>query len=186
MAWKGRNVQIILSSSACLTWFFYQYLYKRSTSFLLLLEFDFSSARCSPVGSLFTNEEQEKVDLWCILMFLPHMSAWFMTSLLRTDRWTQKKGQHSQSCFRRLSRSTFNPFIAMLAALSLLKRPLKVTNLKSLMPSLPFTWAYKRISIKMHSIDCRFVVVPWNMLFASGICLYFSARKFYKLGQWRG
>ena len=59
-----------------------------------------------------------------------------------------------------------NPFTAMLATLSLLvlKQPIKVPNLKSLKPFLPFTWAHKKILSKWWCTV--FNVVPSNMLFA--------------------
>ena len=76
-----------------------------------------------------------------------------------------------------------NPFTAMLAVLSLLKQPLKVPNLKSLKPFLPFTWAHKRISIKMRSIECRLVVVPSNMLFAGVYVCTFQPGNFTSSGS---
>ena len=38
---------------------------------------------------------------------------------------------------------------------------------------------------KTHSIESRCVIGPENTLFA-GVCMHLSARKFYRLGHWRG
>ena len=76
-AWKHRKYANI---STCLVWWFYAYLYKRCV-FLCVLFFlllfggrgsNLTSQGAVNVGSLFTNEEQEKVGLWCFLLHFHH------------------------------------------------------------------------------------------------------------------
>ena len=51
----------------------------------------------------------------------------------------------------------------------------------------PHAWTRERTSIKTHSIESRFVIGPsnnytvWRL-----VCMHFSARRFYRLGQWKG
>ena len=59
----------------------------------------------------------------------------------------------------------FNPFTAMLAVPLLLKRQIKVPNFKSLKFP-PELMKGLDTSIKMHSIERRFVIGPSNILFA--------------------
>ena len=48
-----------------------------------------------------------------------------------------------------------------------------------------FALAFKKIFNKTYSIESRCVIGPKNTLFA-GASVHLSARKFYRLGQWRG
>ena len=67
----------------------------------------------------------------------------------------------------------FNPFAAMLAALSLGKWPTQVPILKPLKLFYPFAWAPKRTFIKIHSIDSGFVTGPSNILSAGAyVCIF--------------
>ena len=43
-----------------------------------------------------------------------------------------------------------------------------------------------RIAIQWHSIESRFVLGTVKYTVCKRVCVYFSARKFYRLGQWRG
>ena len=65
-------------------------------------------------------------------------------------------------------------------------------NLKSLSPFLGGGWgdggggalARDEIFIKTQTFEIRFVIGSENRLFAgAGVCVQFSARKFYRLGQ---
>ena len=76
-----------------------------------------------------------------------------------------------------------NPFTAVLAALSLEKRPIEVPDLKSLSLFPLFASARERTSIKMHSTESRIVIGPSNVLFA-GVSVYiFQAGKFTSWGS---
>ena len=79
-----------------------------------------------------------------------------------------------------------NPFTAMLAPPPLGKWPTKVPNLKSLRSFFPFAWTREKISIKMHTIESRFVTGPSKYAIYRRVCVHFSAQKFYRRGQWRG
>ena len=63
--------------------------------------------------------------------------------------------------------NVFNPFSAMLTAPSLGTRTTnknaKFEIIKAFSPS---AWPHERISVKMHSIESRFVTGPSNILFA--------------------
>ena len=76
-----------------------------------------------------------------------------------------------------------NPFTAMLAAPSLWKRPIKVPNLKPSRLFAPLPWARENISIKMDSIESRFVIGPSNILFWSRVCVHLSAQNFTGCGS---
>ena len=65
----------------------------------------------------------------------------------------------------------FNPFTAMLAAPSFGKRPIKVPNLKSLRLFSTFVRAREVTSIKMHSIEGRYITGPSNIQ-SAGVCVY--------------
>ena len=78
------------------------------------------------------------------------------------------------------------PFTAMFAMPSLGKRPMKVPDLKPLSLLFPFARAREKISIKKNSIENRFVYSTIKYTVCWSICVDFSARKMYRLGQWRG
>ena len=59
----------------------------------------------------------------------------------------------------------FNPFTAKLSAPSLLKRPIKVPNLKSFRTFFRFACACEKISIKRLSAQRRLFTDPSNILF---------------------
>ena len=65
-----------------------------------------------------------------------------------------------------------NSFTAILVVLSLKKRPVKVPNLKSLRLFSPFVWAGERISVKMHSVESRFVIRSSDILIAGEVCTF--------------
>ena len=66
-----------------------------------------------------------------------------------------------------------NPFTAMLAAPPLGKRPVEVSDLKSLRTFFPFAGARGKISIKIDSIESRIVIGPSNILFAGvSVCTF--------------
>ena len=67
----------------------------------------------------------------------------------------------------------FNPFTAVLAVPLLLKLQMKVPNFKSLKFP-PELMKGLDTSIKMHSIERRFVIGPSNIQFA-GVCVHFLA-----------
>ena len=81
---------------------------------------------------------------------------------------------------------TINPFTAMVAALSLRKRPIKIPNLKSARCFFPYAWARERISIKVHSIESRFVTGPSDILFACMYVCTFQPGNFTSWGIERG
>ena len=64
----------------------------------------------------------------------------------------------------------------MLATLSLWKRPTKVTNWKSVPSFFLFAQACEKIFIKMHRIKSRYVIGPWNILFAGVYVCIFQLR----------
>ena len=67
--------------------------------------------------------------------------------------------------------------------MSLENKPIKERKLKSLSLFLFFfALAHERIFIKTHKIESRFVIEPENIL-SAGVCVHFSTRKFYWLGQ---
>ena len=76
-----------------------------------------------------------------------------------------------------------NPFTAVLAALSLEKRPTEVPNLKSLRFFPLFACARERTSTKMHSIESTFVTGPSNMLFAGVSVCTFQPGNFMSWGS---
>ena len=74
--------------------------------------------------------------------------------------------------------ASFNLYIALLFAPSLGKRLNKVPNLKSLRVFAPFAWARERSSVKMRSIESRFVTGPSNTLFGGAHVLAFQPGNF--------
>ena len=76
-------------------------------------------------------------------------------------------GQHKTPGYRVQSVNGFtviNPFTAMLAGPSLGKPPIKLPNLKPLRFFSSFVSAHEKISVKMFSIENRFVTGPSNIL----------------------
>ena len=73
----------------------------------------------------------------------------------------------------------------MLAAPSLGKLATKVPDSKPLRLFCPSAWAGGRISVQMHSAECRFVVGPSNKLYRleTCMCALFQTRKFTCLGS---
>ena len=66
------------------------------------------------------------------------------------------------------------------------QRPIKVRNLNPLRLFLFFfALAYEKIFIKTHSTENIFVIRPETILFW-GASVHLSARRFFRLGQWRG
>ena len=63
------------------------------------------------------------------------------------------------------------------------KRPIKVTNLKSLWLFSPFAWAPERTFVKMHSIEIIFVIGPSNILSASVYVCTFQPGNFTGWGS---
>ena len=103
--------------------------------------------------------------------------------------WLKRRAVDHRSSFQKreaCTRKSINPFTAMLAASSLGKRPTKMPNLKSLWLFSLFSWTRESNSMKTHSTEIRFFVGPSNILIAGVYVSTFSARKFYRLGQWRG
>ena len=76
----------------------------------------------------------------------------------------------------------FNPFISMLAAPSLWKRPIKIPNLKLLRLFCPPTWKDFCQNAQYWKCICYRTIkyTVWRR-----VCVHFSARKIYSLWQWR-
>ena len=88
-----------------------------------------------------------------------------------------KKNCHASGAGR-TSCGWFNPFTAVLAALSLGKRPIEVPNLKSLQLFPIFAGAHERTSVKIYSTEIRAVIEPSNILFSGVYMSTFQPRKF--------
>ena len=95
------------------TWL-YRYLNKGSTS----IASNLSCSWCSRVCSLFANEEREKGCLVTYLTLLPHIPAFFMTSLTGADSGIKNGSNKQHHCvvFSRLSNLDFLFFIFCLFA----------------------------------------------------------------------
>ena len=84
-----------------------------------------------------------------------------------------------------------HPFTALLAAQSLGKTTSKSAKSEIIKaptppPPHPFAWAREMISIKMHSVESRFLTGSSNILSAGVYVCTFQPGIFYRLRQWRG
>ena len=77
----------------------------------------------------------------------------------------------------------FNPFTAMLAALSLGKWPIKVPILKSFWLFYPLARARERTYIQMHSAESGYVTEPSNVLSAGAYVCSFQPGNFTGWGS---
>ena len=121
------------------------------------------------------------------------MLRWFYTDFKEerkkvTIRWSNfRKWWSTCTCYTviNLAQSRwFNPFTAMLAALSLLKpRSLKVPNLKLLAFFLTLRISTGKYLYQNAQYSKQICYKTIKYTVCRRVCVHFSARKFYKLGQ---
>ena len=81
------------------------------------------------------------------------------------------------SCVHDYKNVKLNPFTAMLAPLSLGERLTTVPNFESLGSFFSFARARKKSSVKMISIENRFVIGPTKYTICRRVCAHFSPRE---------
>ena len=122
----------------------------------------------------------------------------------RRHNYTHRQETSSSSLIKRFTVSTrFHSFVSFYPFHCndvIWKQQIKVRKLKSLSFSALclsvclclclssfscFALAHERIFMKTYTTESRFALGEENLLFA-GVCVHFSSRTFFRLGQWRG